>query len=182
MSKHQKTGLIVFGRLAQKSPRAAWLSPADAAIADWLATHLGLTTLRVTPEIMKTVEVPVTEWQLDANGQPVLPIIPTSAFDRLQSLSRQAAAGDPIGITEVGAPVADEVPEPDLSQAGKLLWDAIRVRGLVLAQESDPADGWWEAIVLAARNGQLTLCWRDYPEQGLFRRRRDQVALLRPAC
>jgi hypothetical protein len=57
----------------------------------------------------------------------------------------------------------------------------VTVNSLVLAREDGPTDGWWEAIIVAEHDGVYTLYYRDYPEQGLVRRQRQQIALLPPS-
>ena len=70
---------------------------------------------------------------------------------------------------------------PEIEQARSLLWDAIGVNSVVLTLAEDPTLGWWEAIVLAVHNGSCTLCWRDFPADGLVRSKRKQLALLHSA-
>jgi hypothetical protein len=63
------------------------------------------------------------------------------------------------------------------------LWAGLAVGDTVLAPEfgQDGApEGWWEAILLAIADDVVTLCWRDDPEFGFRRRRRDELALLHP--
>ena len=63
-------------------------------------------------------------------------------------------------------------------------WAALAVGDVVLARDYDrdgESVGWWEAVVLAPADGDaFTLGWRDYPEQGLVRRRRAELAPLHP--
>src|SRR5215212_3803369 len=64
------------------------------------------------------------------------------------------------------------------------LWAALAVGDTVLARDYDregESVGWWEAVVLAPADGDsFTLGWRDYPEQGLVRRQRAELAPLHP--
>jgi hypothetical protein len=70
-----------------------------------------------------------------------------------------AGGGDPTGATAVA----------DLG-----------VGSTVLATEGH-AEGWFESLVLKIDDQDvLTLKWRDYPRNPVFRRRRSQVALLPP--
>jgi hypothetical protein len=58
-------------------------------------------------------------------------------------------------------------------------WESIAVGHMVLVHES-PADGWWEATVLKREDEILTLRFRDYPEQPIFQRHINTVALVNP--
>lgn len=53
---------------------------------------------------------------------------------------------------------------------------------LVIAQETEPSDGWWEAIVVAVDGDALILQWRDYPKLPKIKRHRTAVALLKPSA
>lgn len=182
MSKHPKPAVLAFGRAGTKAPRAAWFAAADAAIAQWAATQYSLTLLPATPELLKSLEAPLTEWQLGGDGHPLLPVIALQTFTRLQSFAAHAEAGDPAGIMASAQPLPAGPPTktPQHEQAQSLLWDAIGINSVVLTLADDPALGWWEATVLAVHNGSCILCWRDFPADGLIRRKRQQLALLHP--
>ncbi len=58
-------------------------------------------------------------------------------------------------------------------------WPIIREGSLVLATTGGVADGWFESVVVEAKpDDLLVLRWRDFSDEALFLRRRDQLALL----
>lgn len=59
-------------------------------------------------------------------------------------------------------------------------WRRSAVGQLVIAQEDNPENGWWEAIVAEINGDTLTLRWRDYQKQPKFNRSRHAVAMLNP--
>jgi len=59
-------------------------------------------------------------------------------------------------------------------------WANLAASQLVVAQEEDPEDGWWEAILVEVEGDMLTLQWRDFPRQPKVQRHRKAVALLDP--
>lgn len=59
-------------------------------------------------------------------------------------------------------------------------WKEIAAGQLVIAQEPDPEDGYWEALVEAVDSEALTLRWRDYPALPQAKRHRRAVAILCP--
>ena len=59
-------------------------------------------------------------------------------------------------------------------------WDTLAAGHLVIAQEEDAEDGWWEAVIVELKGDTLTLQWRDYPKQPKVTRHRTAVALLDP--
>lgn len=60
-------------------------------------------------------------------------------------------------------------------------WDKLAIGNLVIAQDTKPENGWWEAEIVEINGEQLTLQWRDYPRQSNVKRSRTAVALLSPA-
>lgn len=59
-------------------------------------------------------------------------------------------------------------------------WSELAVGQLVIAQENDPADGYWEAIIDKIDGETLSLHWRDFQSLPKFKRPRHAVALLNP--
>jgi hypothetical protein len=59
-------------------------------------------------------------------------------------------------------------------------WREIGLGDLVVAQEADPEDGWYEAIVVEAANDMFTLRWRHYPRLRRITRHRHRLGLLYP--
>jgi hypothetical protein len=59
-------------------------------------------------------------------------------------------------------------------------WDSLALDHLVIAQEENAEDGWWEAVIVEIENDTITLRWRDYPKQPKVTRHRTAVALLDP--
>jgi hypothetical protein len=53
---------------------------------------------------------------------------------------------------------------------------------LVIGQEADPEDGWWEAVVTAKNGDMVTLHWRQWPRQKAIVRHRFNLARLCPAA
>jgi len=60
-------------------------------------------------------------------------------------------------------------------------WDSLAAGQLVIAQEENVEDGWWEAVIVEIKEDKLTLQWRDYPKQPKVQRHRTTIALLDPA-
>ena len=117
-----------------------------------------------------------------ASPCPLLTILPDALWEELRAVAaprteptNQPAAPED-GGGEAAAAKRRELAEP--------LWAALAVGDVVLARDYDrdgESVGWWEAVVLAPAEGDaVTLGWRDYPEQGLVRRKRAELAPLHP--
>jgi hypothetical protein len=179
MHKQNKPALVVFGKRARKQPRAAWFAAADTAIARWVAQRYGMSTLRVTPRVAQEICPALAEWQLASKGEPIIPSIKAELLERLTALAADQTASGEVSAEDTDTSEAP-APSEDQLQAAKLLWGELRVGSLVLAQEDNPEDGWWEAIVLARHKNTYTICYRDHPEDGLARREVQQLALIYP--
>ncbi|WP_210485389.1 hypothetical protein [Microvirga antarctica] len=60
-------------------------------------------------------------------------------------------------------------------------WSDIRVGSVVLATEGRQMEGWFEAVVTAAKPNDLFLVkWREWPDDQPFVRKREHLALLPP--
>jgi hypothetical protein len=156
--------LVAFGvPRGAKRPIAGRFGPGEFGIAHWLARQRGLGLLAANTEPARQVAAQVPPWQLQPDGTPVLASITHILWQDLRNLAPSGSA--------------------ELTAQAEALWAAIGVGDVVLAAELDSAgkpDGWWEAVVLAGEGDAFTLAWRDYPEQGLIKRLRRDLALLYP--
>jgi hypothetical protein len=100
-----------------------------------------------------------------------VPAVRRALFVDIEKASQEQENSAP----ELDSPLATD-------QASVSHWDEIKVGQVVLAQEDNPKDGWWEAIVLNELDeGEFLLRYRDYSPQYRFVRRGEQLALLKPA-
>ena len=180
--------LAVFGvPRGRRRPVGARFPVAEAEIARWVARQRGLHVLAAEAEPALNVTAGLREWELGADGRAPLPVIPGARWANLCALAaRMAAAGQAEEAHPATAPDPDAAPagaEERLALAGPL-WAAMAVGDTVLAREFDRDGdfvGWWEAVVRAAEGDDFTLAWRDYPEQGLVRHQRTELAPLHPS-
>jgi hypothetical protein len=170
--------LVAFGvPRGAKRPIAGRFGPGEFGIAHWLARQRGLGLLAANTEPARQVAAQVPPWQLQPDGTPVLASITHILWQDLRNL----APSDPAALAPPRA--ANGMGSAELTAQAEALWAAIGVGDVVLAAELDSAgkpDGWWEAVVLAGEGDAFTLAWRDYPEQGLIKRLRRDLALLYP--
>src|SRR5204863_25299 len=61
-------------------------------------------------------------------------------------------------------------------------WDEIDAGHLVLAQDADPKEGWWPAIVLEKNGDMFTLRWQAFPQQKKVLRHQFNVGLMYPGA
>jgi hypothetical protein len=172
---------ILFG-IPSGARRAvgARFAAAEAGVARWIARHQGLSVVAAGTEALARLAARLPEWRLKPDGTPLLTILTDALWEELRAVAapvaerpdQQPAAPDGRG--------GETVPSKRLALA-EPLWAALAVGDTVLARDFDRDGefaGWWEAVALAAFEGDgFTLAWRDAPEQGrLIRRRRAELA------
>ena len=166
-----------------KMPVGARFSAADIEVARWIAHHHGLDFLQATSAPAAELAALLREWQLRANGAPILPVISLTVWENLRSLL-------PTGTVDRTNPAASEASVADPERAAQRLatadamWSALAVNEVVLTLEYDrrkAVEGWWEAVILAIADGVYTTCWLDDPETGFRKRKLTELAPLHPS-
>jgi hypothetical protein len=108
---------------------------------------------------------------LSENGYSAVPAVRRALFAEIEKASQDQGNSSPEPMAVAATRQASITP-----------WDEIKIGQVVLSQEDNPKDGWWEAIVLnELGDGEFLLRYRDYSPQYRFVRRREQLALLKPA-
>ena len=112
---------------------------------------------------------------------------PTPKKDDVQE-AKATAAPDAANATSSAAastskPVASNRDGSTPSFVKEAFWNELAVGDLVLSIDFDSSgkpDGWYEAIITKIEGNKYTLRWRDYPEEGLRTRTREQFAFMHP--
>jgi hypothetical protein len=175
--------LILFG-IPRGGRRAvgARFPTAEAGVARWIARHQGLSVAAANTEALAQLAARLPEWRLKPDGSPLLTILTDALWEELRAVAPpEAERTDQPGEAADGGGRAATAKRRALAEP---LWASIVVGDTVLARDFDRDGdfvGWWEAVVLAPADGDsFTLGWRDYPEQGLVRRKRAELAPLHP--
>ena len=103
--------------------------------------------------------------RIGAKGVNIAPFVRKDLFERLTAIAKQAGPA----LDSEGAPGGDkaDVPEqPKSKSAGPRLpadWADLKVGDLVLSQDKDPKQGWWQTIVAEIAGDVIKLRWPDEP-------------------
>jgi hypothetical protein len=180
--------LVVLGIDIDGKPHGSRFEERDAPFVERAAELMGFHVVRIAPDNaeLHAIAEALPLGKIFATGRAFVPFVGRSAFDKLATLVEgdiTVRAPRPIGAkpTETdGSPAADaETASPDAYEA---LWSTVEVGSTVLAAQPSEYDGWWESIVVAVDGDDLTLRWRDEPNEKPFRVSRRNVALLHPAA
>ena len=182
--RSESFGVVVYGLDEQRRARAGKFPPEQATEACKQATVLNLVCKPLEGPKLVTSATTLPAGDLTKSGLEIVPPVSRAIYERLLSAvatSSQATGGPSKGRKPeaVGEGPAAPAPRP-------ATWQDIAAGAFVLAQDDEATvgsdDGWFEAHVLeAAGDDQFKLRFRDYPEEGVVVRRRNQLALLPPA-
>ena len=162
--------VIVFGYKERRLPQAAWFTEADADLATRAARLMGLRVLRVMDEAHRALAARLRRGQVDASDSTFAPAANRAVFEELCKLA------GPVSVPSLAQITAD----PGAAASCPATWEAIAMGSVVLAHLA-PDEGWWEAIVLGAKDGKLVLRWRASARKASFTRAPSELALLPPA-
>ncbi len=166
--------IVLFGLDEAKKPHAAYFEEAQAELAIKAANLMGLGVLKIANREESELAGRLPAGRIFANGRGFVPHFRQDLYAKVvESAGSQVQGGrnpSASGSRDANLP-AGRFPRN---------WDEIDVGHIVIAQESDPKDGWFDAIVISKAADMLTLRWRDYPHQRKIVRHRLSVGLHRP--
>ena len=163
------TTIVVFGRDEHGRPRAGRFQGSEIAAAQKAAQAIGLAVLQTNEPEAQKLMAKVPTGRLHAPGHGLVPPIAKDIFGKLEDLAKSHGSNGGKAAGSTGA----EYPLP-------VSWDAIEVGHLVLFQEKDPADGWWQGIVSQKIGDMFTLRWLQAPRERPAVRHRFNLALIYP--
>lgn len=186
-TESKSTNLIVFGLDEAQKPHASWFEQADAPLAEKAAGLMGMKILRLTNDEQRELAGKLPKGRVFESGKAFVPFVNKALYSQLAAMGGeeppvnpavdQAASGD----EQAGEGAAHSKPADTVSSPVASSWGSITVGSVVLASEGEK-EGWYEAVVTAAKSSHLfTLKWRDWPDEPEFVRKRGHLGLLPPA-
>jgi hypothetical protein len=165
-----QSSVILFGLTSIGKPKAGAFKPTEAEAARKAAAKLGLQTSEITDESTRAFAAKVPAGQIHGHGDAIVPFVPKALYASIENLARP----NPAKPTKPDSPRAS--PRPRLPA----YWNDIKVGDRVLAQDSDPKDGWWQATVVD-RNGEIfKLRWPGSERGRPFQKHRLTLGLICP--
>lgn len=171
--------VVVLGLDGQRRPRAGTFLSDQAAQATERAKAANYVCAPIDSAAMLKATEGIKPGDLAKEGAEFVPMVIRAAYERLLKATGVIGSSAP---TEERREQASKdrlsvLPPPRLPTS----WKDIEVGDMVLAEDAIPGDGWYEARILEKVGmDQFKLIFRDYPEEGEYVRRRDQLALPAP--
>jgi hypothetical protein len=175
--------LFVLGLDGGKPRGARFAERTDMAVN--AALNMGLSCVYPASAAFAELAMKLPKGRVYASGKAFVPNVRRDLYDKLVAVIETPGDGsrvhkaEPTSVDSAGqsgdqvacvSPVAPGLPRS---------WESVGAGHMVLVHES-PADGWWEAVVLARDMEILTLRFRDYPKQPTFVRHISTIALVNP--
>lgn len=167
--------VIVSGVSAIGKPKAGKFKGTEVPAARKAAAKLGLTVIDVTDEAGLALVAKLPAGRIGGSGETIIPFVNKDLHTQIKALEGQSQKN---GQAETGAAAAVAPPTqgPRLPRS----WDDIKAGDLVLAQDSDPTDGWWQCRVIEAADDIFKLRWPRSERGRPFQRHRHTLGLINP--
>lgn len=179
---------IMVGLDDQGRPHASWFAEDDGDAAAVAADLMDMALICISNEELAAIAKGLPRGKLFESGKAFVPFVKRATYDQLATYLDDDYLAAAAARVEAAAAAATAAAE-DYAKASKGEvpprqpedWSKLLVGDLVLAQEGDPEEGWFEAIVVAqAAEDRLRLRWRDWPDLPEFTRAITDIALLHP--
>jgi hypothetical protein len=161
--------IVLFGLTSIGKPKAGAFQATEAPAARKAANKLGLRVLEIADENGRTLAAKLPAGKIHGHGETIVPFITKALYASLESLAR---SNHPNGAKSQ----TNEASHPRLP----LNWDDIKVGDRVLAQDTDPKDGWWQATVVDKSGDVFKLRWPRSERGRPFQRHRLTLGLICP--
>ena len=145
--------IIVFGVSAIGKPRAGTFKGSDVSAARKAAAKLGLSVVDLTDEAGLALAAKVPAGRIGGAGDNIIPFINKDLHGQIKTFETKGQKNGR-AQTDGGLPTSPEA-TPRLPRS----WDDIKVGDRVLAQETDPLDGWWHVSVTEVNGDLFKLRW-----------------------
>ncbi|MET3900674.1 hypothetical protein ABIB57_004640 [Devosia sp. UYZn731] len=170
---------ILLGLDGKDRRHASWFNANETERALGAAGLMGMATLTVTSPELVALAGDLPHGKIFGSGKAFVPFVKQTLFDKLA-----AHLPDRSVLTDLRA-IASST-EVAVAPAGKSKnyrlpkdWSKFEVNDLVLATEGGEQDGWYECVVVDAKDQKaLTLQWRDWQQEPTFVRPAEEVALM----
>jgi hypothetical protein len=166
--------VILFGESPIGKPRAGTFKGSDVGPARKAAAKLGLAIADVGDQQGRTLAAKLPAGRIHGHGDGVVPFVGKELFAQLQVWARPSTNG-----TNATKPSSTQ----SLASGPRLptSWDDIKIGDLVLAQDTDPADGWWQATVVERDGDLFKLRWPRSERGRPFQKHRVTLGLICPS-
>jgi hypothetical protein len=152
--RNSSSPLVLFGIDSRGKPKAARFGKNAATLALKAASQLQLRTIAGDDPKIAEIAARLPVGRVHATGKAFVPLVRRDLYDKLIAAAGNGNGSSIATGSHAGGAATANPPNgnPNLPRS----WDQIELGDLVVAQEQDPADGWYEAIVVEAPRADTT--------------------------
>lgn len=171
--------LIVFGMSDIGKPRAGTFPATQQLVAGKAAATMGLSILAIKDQKTRAMAESLPAGRITAGEKGFIPFVRENLFAELLTAAKDHGIKLTPAMAKYMASQAERAQknakgDPSLPKD----WSQFAVGDLVLAQDSDPEDGWWRAIVIKTTGDMLSLQWQHRLSKRVFIRHKYNVGLI----
>ena len=164
-----QSSIILFGLTSIGKPKAGTFKATEIAAARKAASKLGLHVLELVDESTRAFAAKVPAGRIHGHGEAIVPFVPKASMPQLRTWLDQIRQSQRSQVHRVS-------PSPRLPAN----WNDIKVGDRVLAQDTDPKDGWWQATVVDRSGDIFKLRWPRSERGRPFQKHRLALGLICP--
>lgn len=170
---------ILIGLDDKERRHASWFNAAETDKAVGAASLMGMATLPVTTPELAALAGDLPHGKIFGSGKAFVPFVNQKLFDKLA-----ACLPDRGVLTELRAIASSADVAAAAAAKGKGYrlpkdWSKFDVNDLVLATVGGDEEGWYECVIIDAKDqNALVLQWRDWPDEPRITRRASEIALM----
>jgi hypothetical protein len=173
----QPAAIVVFGLSAIGKPKAGLFKGTDITAATKAAAKLGLSVLDASSAAATALLAKVPMGRIQAHGDAIVPFVTRDLYAAITDAAKggtKAAANTTPAVQDKAAAGGAAPSQPRLPAD----WSDIKIGDCVLSRDTDPADGWWQAIVVDKRGDIVSLRWPRSDRGRPFQKHRTMLGLM----
>jgi len=157
--------IVLFGLSAIGKPRAGTFKGTEVAAARKAAIKLGLTVIELADPSGRALAAKIPTGRIGGSVDGLVPFVSKDIYEQIKALGDQQQKNGKTATVQIRLPVS---------------WDDIKVGDRVLAQDTDPEDGWWQVTVIEAKGDLFKLRWPTSGRGRPFQKHRSMLGLICP--
>ena len=162
--------IIVYGQSSIGKPKAGLFKGTEVQAARKAADKLGLRFVEIADPASQAIAAKVPIGRIQGHGDAIIPFVARQLYLSIESLTSAKPSN---GASQ---PAESKIQTPRLP----LNWDDIKVGDRVLAQDTDPRDGWWQVTVVEKIGDIFKLRWPGRQHSRPFQKHRTALGLICP--
>lgn len=171
--------IILIGLDDKDRRHASWFNTAETERAVGAASLMGMAALTVSTPELAALAGDLPHGKIFGSGKAFVPFVKQTLFEKLVAHLPDQSVLSELRASASAAEVAAAAAAKSKNYRLPKDWSGFKPDDLVLATEGGDQDGWFECVIVDAKDqNALVLRWRDWEDEPTFERRASEVALM----